>query len=87
MIPLRLSGAGYRSAAVAIVSPASETNAVIGRSNVGQVDLGKAMRSDILRKIGADRGLSRPSRLRSLGIWARDERERSDLRGPEIRGP
>ena len=56
MIPLRLFGAGYQSAAVAIVPPAGETHAVNWRSNVVPVDLGKWLRSDILRQLASDRG-------------------------------
>ena len=52
MIPLRLRCA----AAVAIVAPAAAAGAVNWRSNVVPVDLGKWLRSDILRQLASDRG-------------------------------
>jgi len=44
------------TAAVAIVPPAAAAAAVIGRSNVGPVDLGRALRSHILRQLASVRG-------------------------------
>jgi len=56
VIVLRLFGAGYRSAAVAIGPPAAAAAADNWRSNTVPVDLGRALRTDIFRQLASDRG-------------------------------
>ena len=89
VIFLRLSGAGYRSAAVAIVSPAGETHAVNWRSNVVPVDLGKWLLFDILRQIGQiDGSLVQLVSVRWVSGHEIDgARSFSTVHGPWIAGP